>query len=98
MGNWPFADPPNTASITVRAVLEGAWIAYVSHDADDGGWQFHGEGPSAVEDSVVVGLGCMVGLDPSIAELSDLPLGWQAWRDAPGALWHREVNPRWEEG
>jgi hypothetical protein len=38
---WPFADPPNTAAITTRPVLEqSAPILLVVHDADDGARQF----------------------------------------------------------
>jgi hypothetical protein len=37
MDSWRFADPPNTAAITTRPVLEqGAPILRVAHDADDG--------------------------------------------------------------
>ena len=38
--DWPFDQPPDAAAITVRAVLDGAPILLVSHDADDDGWQF----------------------------------------------------------
>ena len=32
-----------------------------------------------------------VDLDPSILQLADLPLGWQAVRDSPEQRWKREV-------
>jgi hypothetical protein len=28
-------------------------------------------------------------MDPSVLELADLPLGWQAWRSHLGAPWQR---------
>jgi len=28
-------------------------------------------------------------LDPTVGTLADLPLGWQAWRAAPGDPWQR---------
>lgn len=38
---FPFADAPDTAAIVCRHVLEeGAPVTYVSHDGDDGMWQF----------------------------------------------------------
>jgi hypothetical protein len=38
---FPFYDPPNTAVIVCCHVLdEGKPILYVSHDEDDGMWQF----------------------------------------------------------
>jgi hypothetical protein len=88
--DWPFDDPPNVATITTRPVIDGSsWIALVSHDEDDGGWQFIGpEGPLE-EQVMVVGLGSILKRDPSIAELAELPLGWQAWRDGPDAPWQR---------
>jgi hypothetical protein len=88
--DWPFDDPPNLATITTRSVMDGSgWIAQVSHDEDDGGWQFIGpEGP--LEDqAMVVGLRSILGKDGSIAELADLPLGWRAWRASPEAPWQR---------
>jgi hypothetical protein len=72
--------------------MEGrAPILLVSHDADDGMWQFlDGRDDPAADDAVVLGLECVFSLDPSIAELADLPLGWQAWRDSMQQPWQRE--------
>jgi hypothetical protein len=89
--NWPFEDPPNVAVITTRAVLEGAAIVLVSHDEDDGGWQFLPDGPLVEADGRVVALRSIWELDPTIAALADLPLGWQASRSLPGDPWRR--NP-----
>lgn len=41
MKKWLFEDPPNVAVITSNQVLQGNPILYVSHDEDDGCWQFH---------------------------------------------------------
>ena len=39
--DWPFADPTNVATITVRQIVrDGQPILHVSHDHEDGGWQF----------------------------------------------------------
>ena len=38
--DWPFEDPPNTAAITTRLVLDdGAPILLVTHGMEDGGWR-----------------------------------------------------------
>jgi hypothetical protein len=89
---WPFADPPNVATIALRDIMEGrAPILIVSHDADDGMWQFlDGRDSPDPDDAVILSLDCMLGLDPSIAQLADLPLGWRAWRDAVNLPWKRE--------
>lgn len=92
MKPWPFEDPPNVAVIANRKIVDGStWIAYVTHDEDDGGWQFHTDepGPPREADALIVGLAKIVALDESVAELADLPLGWCAWRSAEGAPWQR---------
>ena len=92
MTDWPFDDPPNVAVFTtMRIVRDGAWIEYVSHDADDGTWQFHTPGPAppTTEEAAVVGLLEIVHLDASICELVDPPLGWRAWRESKVAVWRR---------
>jgi hypothetical protein len=89
MEDWPFADTRNTASITTRQVLEGAPILRVSHDADDGSWQFLCGTTNDPADARVVGLGSMFVRDPTLGELADLPEGSYAWRKAPGLPWQR---------
>ena len=91
---WPFDAPPNTLTYTTVNVLERrAPILLVTHDLDDGAWQFHCTKTLAVEDARVIGLDCALGLDPSIAELADLPRGWRASREHPGGPWTREPRP-----
>ena len=93
MTPWPFEDAPNTASITTVHVLNQTHpILLVTHDADDGTWQFLCATTNDPKDGRIVGLDCALGLDPSLAELADLPLGWRAWRDAPGQPWRRQAT------
>lgn len=87
---WQFNDPPNLAVIVNKAIiLKGDWIAYVSHDLDDGGWQFHADQPEPVtqDDAMLVSLKNIVDLDPSIVDLAGLPPGWHAWRDSKESKW-----------
>lgn len=89
---WLFSDPPNVAVIAHRKIVQnGEWIAYVSHDADDGAWQFHIQQSDPVQegDAVLVSLRNIVDIDPSIQALADLPLGWCAWRTQESAQWER---------
>lgn len=90
-GGWPFTDQENTAVFTSRRILDGSdWVHYVTHDAEDGAWQFHPcAGPTPVEEAAVVSLRTMMDLDGSISALADLPLGWHAWRDRPDVPWTR---------
>ena len=90
--DWMFDHPLNLAVITTRSVVhDGAWIAHVSYDADDGGWQFHDSRPGdpSVEDAMVVALSSLVRRDPTLNDLADLPEGWRAWRDGAAAPWQR---------
>ena len=87
---WKFVDPPNQASISTRQVFEEGYpILRVSHDEDDGGWQFLCGTTDIVEDGRVVGIGDVIELDPSISEVSDLPLGWIAYRETADSPWVR---------
>lgn len=98
MNDWPFADPPNVAVIAHRDIFrKQEWIAYVTHDAGDGCWQFHISGTTAPTeaDALVVGLQEIVDMDPSTRELADLPMGWHAGRESPASPWKR--SPRDEQ-
>lgn len=90
MGHWPFDDPENVATVSVRQIVEGGEeILLVRHDADDGMWQFLTGNQVTTVDARTVSLASIYQLDPSIGELADLPLGWQASREATGQPWKR---------
>lgn len=90
MSEQVFADAANTAVITTRQVIEqGLPIRRVSHDLDDGAWQFLCGTTNAESDARIVGLGEIVRLDPSVREVADLPLGWVAWRSSRSDAWQR---------
>lgn len=91
---WPFADPRNLAVITVRQIgRDGEPILRVTHDSDDGGWQFLEWGTPNESDAMIVSLEYVTRIDPSIRELADLPLGCRAIRRSAFEPWHREANP-----
>ena len=90
LGDWPFADPPDVAVFTTRAIVEdGAWIASISHDAEDGAWQFHDAGAGSVDmaEARIVSLRQIVERDPTVRDVLDLPLGRRASRDAADSPW-----------
>ena len=90
---WPFPDRPSARAFTTKGIVfEGRPVVYVVHEAD-GDWQFlDGEDVSA-EDIAVVHLEHVVGAHPRVAELGDLPRGWEAWQDPPGTGWIRRARP-----
>jgi hypothetical protein len=89
-GEWPFADASNIQVITTRPVVDEQHpILLVSHDEDDGGWQFLCGTTNKTEDGRVGCLGCLVEADATLRDLADLPLGWTARRSGAGAPWER---------
>jgi len=88
--NWPFDQPRNCATFTMRQVLDGDEpILLVTHDADDHGWQFIGTTDASVADGKLVSLEEIVHLDPTVLEVADLPPGWEAVREHVGGAWIR---------
>ena len=91
--DWKFPDNPHTGVFLSKAVHGGSEpVNFVSHDADDGAWQFLGDSMSD-SGAVVVCFHHPVDSDPSLKELTDLPLGWYAERAAPGEPWVRREKP-----
>ena len=91
--HWPFGDPEQTEVITLERILQGrSSVLLVTHDEDDGAWQFLDGEHVFEDDGAVVCLGEMVQLDPSLGQLGDLPVGWYAWRPEPGQPWRRAAG------
>lgn len=92
MSDWKFETPAEGMAVTTKQVMAGATVVYVSHDSDDGAWQFHTADPLTEEDALLVTLGDVLEVHPSMVELADLPAGWVAERSAAGAPWTRRVH------
>jgi hypothetical protein len=90
---WPFEDPPNVAVFTSTHIMkDGLPILQVSHDDDDGAWQFHSGETVRESEAMIVALKEIVRRDPSVTLLADLPYGWIAIRVNATAEWRR--SPR----
>jgi len=90
MTAWPFSDAPNAATFTVRDIVQRRKpVLFVCHDSEDGSWQFLAGEPVKSADAMLVALKEVVDLDPTLRELADLPLGWQASRATPQSAWSR---------
>lgn len=71
---FPFNEPPNTAVITCCHIIDdGADILYVSHDDEDGAWQFLCGNTHYTNEARVASLDELFKLDNSMAELSSTP-------------------------
>ena len=86
--NFPFKDKPNTAVITCVHILnETQPILYVSHDADDGCWQFLCGREHSVEESKIVALEEIYEMDKSIKKIANLDYGKKAYRKDKNGKW-----------
>jgi len=91
---WPFTDLPNMAVYTTQDIIEkGNTILIVTHDKDEGAWQFQTSNATWATDARNVALEEIVFHDPSVVELSDLPIGWMAIRDSSAGPWVRQPIP-----
>lgn len=80
INDFPFDDQQNTACIVCCHILEGQSILYVSHDEDDGMWQFLCGNNHDMEDARIVSLFEAYNIDNSIGLLKDMPQGYYAIR------------------
>jgi hypothetical protein len=85
--NHPF----NVAVVTVDEIVAGQRdVLLVRHDDGHGGWQFYdGQDVRGRKPKIIVREE-MLKLDASLAEITDLPVGWLARRKAKGQPWTRE--------
>jgi hypothetical protein len=92
--NWKFPDPPHTRVFLSETVHNGTEpVTYVSHDVEDGAWQFLGDSMADGGGPIISCFHHPIDRDPSLAELADLPLGWYAERDKVGEPWVRRERP-----
>ena len=86
---FPFNESRNVASITCVHVLdENKPILHVSHDMDDGCWQFLCGEEHNDEDARIVALEEIYHLDKTIAEVTNLDYGKKADRLSKDSKWH----------
>ena len=93
--DWKFPDPPHTRVFLSEAVNNGIEpVTYVSHDVEDGAWQFLGESMADGGGPVISCFHHPIDRDPSLIELADLPLGWYAERGSVAEPWARKQHKR----
>lgn len=85
---FPFQDAPNTASIVCSHILNnGKDILFVSHDEDDGAWQFLCGNTHETSEARLVSLKYIFDLDNTIGQLCDMPYGCFAERKTKKDDW-----------
>jgi hypothetical protein len=91
--DWKFSDPPHTRVFLSETVHKGTEpVTYVSHDIEDGAWQFLGDSMSDGGGPVISCFHHPIDRDRSLVELADLPLGWYAERAKVGEQWIRRKH------
>lgn len=89
---WPFNDAISTAAFCTADVAQRRLPALqVSHDTN-GDWQFLDAMTDDPGEPVMLCLGCVLESDATLAQVSDLPRGWSAFREEVGASWERWRN------
>jgi hypothetical protein len=80
--------------VTVAEIASGARSTLlVIHDLGHGGWQLLDGQDLAGRKPLVVPKAQLLKVDPSLAGVTDLPVGWRARRSSRGDDWQREPNP-----
>lgn len=86
---WPFLEAKNLGVLTTKRVTDEDFSVLLVTHYDDGDWQFLCGTTNETDDGRLVCLKAIVEAHPSVNELADLPLGWQAFREAPDKPWQR---------
>jgi hypothetical protein len=93
-----FQEADNTAVFTTKYVIRDKKpITFVTHEEEDGAWQFFSsdELDNFEEVAMIVGLVEIIAIDASLLELADMPVGHYAIRETVNDNWsiRQKVNP-----
>lgn len=87
----------DTAVFTTKFVIEDKrTITYVTHDFEDGTWQFFSNDPfdNFEEVAKIAGLKEIFDLDKTLLEIAELPLGFYATRKDKNDKWTIQEQKR----
>ncbi|SFV00461.1 hypothetical protein [Butyrivibrio sp. INlla21] len=88
---YEFIDDKNTMVITTKNIVsKEKSIMLVSHDEDDGMWEFLEGEEVKEEDAMIISLYEMVSIDPTVNQIADLPLGYIAYRNSGHEDWVKQ--------
>ncbi len=88
--NKVFPDSLNTAVFTTKFIVQDKKeITYVSHDFEDGAWQFFSDDnfDNYEEIAMILSLDEIIQIDNSVLEIADLPFGSVATRKSKTDNW-----------
>lgn len=85
---FAFKNAPNTAWIVCQHVMDGKNpITLISHDKEDGMWQFLCSEDHTLEDVRLISLAEAFQIDESIGQVADLPRGFVMERTEAKGRW-----------
>ena len=87
MKHYPFTDRPDLLVLTCTHVLEGADITLVCHHFNDNTWEFVCDGSHSEDEAIVLSIGELCGMDPSLHLVCDRPVGAAASRKSRAHAW-----------
>jgi hypothetical protein len=90
-----FKDSLNTAVFTTKFVVKDKkGITYITHENEDGAWQFFSNDnfDDFEEVSMILSLDEIINLDKTVLEIADLPLGYIATRETVNDKWKISKN------
>ncbi|MCQ2465480.1 MAG: hypothetical protein MJ095_07855 [Oscillospiraceae bacterium] len=91
MAYFPFSERKGMLCFTCTHVLEDKKpITFVTHHFDDNNWQFLCSSEHSDAEAVIISIGELLEIDPSIEKLCDLPVGGFANR--------KNINAKWMTG
>lgn len=94
---YKFSEPKNTMVITTKSIVTSdKGILLVSHDADDGMWQFLDGNTVDEKDALILSLQEIVQIDCTVNDIHDLPPGWIAYRIKRDAQWIKKPLPAFD--
>ena len=80
--------------VTTELIATGrSSVLWVVHDEGHGGWQLYDGGDVSNQRPLVLPKSEALRLDPTLSEITDLPVGWEAHRSQKGAEWKRNKRP-----
>ena len=90
-----FEDSLNTAVFTTKFIVKDKKeITYITHETEDGAWQFFSNDnfDDFEEVSMILSLDEIINLDKTVLEIADLPLGYIATRETVKDKWKISKN------
>ena len=83
--------PLDPVVVTTELIASGkAHVLLVIHEEGHGGWQLHDGSDISGQKPLILPKVEALRLDPTLQEVTDLPVGWKAERPRKGATWVRK--------